>query len=119
MQLEKRKQQELKEREGLAKRTIAQTIWLLLSAILGYLFVRVLFDQGILTYPFFYSTLGLPQAWIKEWMIQGALVIVGVIIMQFFFLLGYAFASPQARRPTGKASARPQDPDPLEDMYRR
>lgn len=117
MQLEKQKQQELKEREGLAGRTIAQVIWLLLSAVIGYFIIQALFDQQILTYGFFYNTLGLPAV-ITEPMILAALILVTVIIMQFFFVLGFAFASPQGRRPTGKATARAQDPDPLEGMHR-
>lgn len=118
MQFEKRKQQELKEREGLARRTIAQVVWLLLSAVIAYLVVRYLFDQEILNYGVIYSSLGLP-GWIDEWMIQVALILIGVFIMQFFFVLGYAFASPQGRRPTGKATTRAQDPDPLDNRYRR
>lgn len=117
MQIEKRRQQELKEREGLAKRTVAQTVWLLLSGVIAYFVVIYLFEQELLTYAFFYSSLGLP-GWVEEWMIQVGLILVGVFILQFFFVLGYAFASPQGRRPTGKASIRAQDPDPLENKYR-
>ena len=118
MQIEKQRQQELKEREGLAKRTVAQTVWLLLSGVIVYFVVMYLFEQEILTYAFFYSSFGLPE-WVDDWMIEAVLVLVGVFILQFFFVLGYAFASPQGRRATGKASARAHDPDPLENVYRR
>ena len=119
MRLEKRKQQEMREREGLARRTVIQTVWLLLSGIITYFIVQALFDAQILTYSFFYSTLGLPSTFVDDWMIQAALILIGIIVMQFFFILGYVIASPEGRRPTGKASTRAQDPDPLEDMYQR
>lgn len=118
MQLEKKNEQELAKRKGLTGRTIAQTIWLLLSAVVVYFIVQLLFEEQFLSYGFFYSSLAVPP-WVPEWLILAALVLIGVTIMQFFFILGYVIASPEGRAPTGKPTAQAQDPDPWGDSYRR
>lgn len=117
MRLDKYHEQELAQRKGLATRTIVQAVWLLISAGLSYLLFQFLFSRDYLSYDFFYETLGLPRS-IDEWMILAACILIMVIFMQFFLILGYAFASPTGRQRPGTPSAYSSTPDPLQDEYR-
>lgn len=117
MRLEKKNEQELAKRKGLTTRTVLQAIWLLLSAVIVYFIVQALFDAGMLSYGFFYSALSVP-AWVPSEAILATLILVGIVIMQFFFIFGYMITSPEGRAATGKPTAYSRDPDPLEDRYR-
>lgn len=117
MRLEKKNEQELAKRKGLTTRTILQVVWLVLSGIIVYFIVQALFDAQILTYSFFYSSLSVP-GWVPQEAIIATLILVGIVIMQFFFIFGYLITSPEGRAPTGKPTVHSRDPDPLEDRYR-
>jgi hypothetical protein len=118
MLIEKRRDYELEQRRGLARRTFFQTIWLLISGVMAYFFVRYLLDNGVLTYDMIYTQLGLPRT-IPEWALLAVMIVLLVIIMQFFFMLGYFIVSPRGRTRVGKATLRSAAHDPLEDQYRR
>ena len=118
MLIEKRRDYELEKRRGLARRTFFQTIWLLISGVLAYFFVRYLLDEGVLTYDMIYIQLGLSRT-IPEWALLAVMIVALVVIMQFFFMLGYFIFSPRGRSRVGKATLRSAVHDPLEDQYRR
>ncbi|MDX1688938.1 MAG: hypothetical protein R3248_13235 [Candidatus Promineifilaceae bacterium] len=117
MRIEKKKEQELAQREGLTKRTIIQVIWLLISGVIGYFIVQSLFAGGYITMEYFYRELAVPPE-VPEFAIQGALVLLIVFVMQFFLIFGYVVASPQGRARSGKPTAYSSNPDPLENEYR-
>lgn len=118
MRLDRHKERELESRKGLATRTIVQVIWLGVSGVIAYFILRWAFDAEYLSYDYFYNTLLIPTD-ISEEIILGALVLVSVFVMQFFLILGYAFASPLGRERPGDPSAYSTNPDPLENDYRR
>lgn len=117
MRIEKKKEQELARRKGLTKRTIIQVLWLLISGVIAYFIVQALFGAEYITMDFFYGDLAIPQE-VPEFVIQGALVLLIVFVMQFFLIFGYVAASPQGRERSGKPSAYSRNPDPLENEYR-
>ena len=118
VRIQKQKEHELARRRGLAGRTIVQSVWLITSGIVGYLLLRMLFAEGYLSYAFFYGDLGIPTA-IPRAVILGALVLIVMVIMQFFLVFGFTMMSPQGRARTGKPTAHSRNPDPLEREYRR
>jgi TRAP-type C4-dicarboxylate transport system permease small subunit len=117
MRLEKKRDSELAERKGLAVRTIIQTIWLVLSGIIAYVALDWIFSSEQLTYDFFYTSLGIPRS-VPEAVIMGVLIILIVLVMQFFLVMGYAIASPQGRQRTGDPSPYSSTYDPMQDDYR-
>jgi ABC-type sugar transport system permease subunit len=116
MRLDKHKEYEVAKRQGFAKRTIIQTIWLLISGVISFFVLRWLFDTGYITYSFFYNTLGVPSS-IPQELLFGASILVLVAIMQFFLILGFAFASPVGRQRPGTPSAYTRTVDPFADDY--
>lgn len=114
MRLEKREKELEQERKGLANRTVVQVVWLAISFGIAYVLVNSLIEAGVFTYPELSATLSLPD-FVPEWAIQGALMLVLVIFMQFVLLLAYAFASPEGRRRTGDASLYSRRKDPFDD----
>lgn len=117
MRLERQKEQELAQRKGFASRTIVQSIWLLISGGIGYFILRWLFDAGTLDYNFFYTTLSIPRS-VPEAAIFAGLILIIVIVMQFFLILGYAFASPTGRQRPGTPTPYSSSYDPMQDDYR-
>lgn len=118
MRLDKKRDSERAQRQGLAKKTIIQVIWFAISALLAYFVFDWLFTTGELTYNFFYNVLSIPRA-VPEFAIMAALILIAVMIMQFFLVLGYVIASPQGRERTGRPSAYSSTFDPMEDDYRQ
>lgn len=117
MRLDKKRDSERAQRKGLATRTIIQFIWFAISAFLAYFVLNWLFTNGELTYDFFYNDLLIPRS-VPELAIMAALVLIAVMIMQFFLVLGYAIASPQGRERTGQPSPYSTNYDPMQDDYR-
>lgn len=118
MRLEKKKQSELAERKGLTTRTIVQVIWLGISGVIAYFVLDWLFETEQLTYDYFYNNLLIPRD-VPEVAILGALILFAVLVMQFFLILGYGFASPVGRERPGNPSPYSQTYDPMQDDYRR
>lgn len=117
MRIDRRHEEELASRRGFARRTVIQSIWLLLSAAATYLFVDYLLDNDYLAYEQFYRQFSLPQ-WLPEWAIMLALIVLGVVILQFFFFLAFALVSPEGRTQTGRATLRSRHKDSFDDDYR-
>jgi hypothetical protein len=118
MRLDRRREEELARRKGLTTRAIVQGIWLLISAVAAYFFVRYLMDNDYLSYAFLYNRVLVPR-WIPEWAVLLGLVLIGVIILQFFFLLAFALVSAQGRAKSGTPTAYSSNPDPFDSDYRR
>ncbi|MFQ5400808.1 MAG: hypothetical protein ACE5E7_14580 [Anaerolineae bacterium] len=103
MHLDKKREEELAERKGLAVKTIIQTIWLLITTGIAYFIIQLAETQGLLSYPRIRALLTLPPQ-VENWEIMAALILVFVIIMQFVLFVGFAIASPEGRRRTGTPS---------------
>ena len=116
MRLQRQRDAELAKRKGLAIRTVAAVIWFALCFIAAYFIVNWLFESETVTLGFFYYRLHLPTS-ISEGFIKAGLMIVIVVLIQFFVLLGYAFASPIGRIRPGDATLRSPEPDPNVDHY--
>ena len=117
MRLDQRRDAELARQKGLTTRTIIQFIWLALSAFLAYLALNYLFASEQLSYEFFYSTLLIPRA-VSQPVILAVLILIIVIVMQFFLVMGFAIASPKGRERTGNPSPYSDNYDPMQDDYR-
>ena len=116
MRLEKQEQEQLAERKGLTVRTIIQLIWLLISFGIAYILLNSLVAAGAFTYSQIYQALALPHA-VPQWVLQGTLMLLLVIAMQFVFFLAYAWVSPAGRRRPGEPSLYSRRKDPFDDAY--
>jgi len=116
MHLEKKEQQELSRRKGLTIRTIIQTIWLIISFALAYLLTNALESEGAFSYGQIYQMFSIPGT-VPRWAIQGALMLIIVIIMQFLFFLIFAWFSPEGRRKLGRPTLHSQYKDPFDKGY--
>ena len=116
MRLERQRDAELERRRGLALRTIIAVVWFGLCFIAAYYIVNWMFDSDTVSLGFFYHRLLIPTS-VSEGVIKAGLMIIIVVLIQFFVLLGYAFASPIGRIRPGDASLRSPDPDPNVDRY--
>jgi len=114
MRLEKRELEELEERKGLTGRTIIQLIWLIISSAAAYFLLGALVDGGVFNYDQIYKALSLPTS-LPVYVVQGALILLIIIIMQFILFIGFAFASPEGRRRTGDASMYSRHKDPFDE----
>ena len=116
MRLDAKRERELSRRSGFARRTILAVVWLAISFGLAYLVVTMLIDNELLTYNFVYNRLFVPREIPTTAILIGLMVVV-VIIMNFFVLVGYALVSPVGRRRPGTPSMYSQDPDPDDQKY--
>jgi hypothetical protein len=116
MRIDKRREVEQARRKGSTGRTFVQTIWLLISFVAAYFVSQWLFDQGIVSYGFFYTKLFIPRV-VPPWAILGGFILVIVIVMQFFVLMGYFLGNPRGREKSGRASAYTHNPDPFDNPY--
>lgn len=118
MRIEKVRQEQLRRRRGLARRTFLQAIWLLFCLAIAYFVAQWLLAEQYLTYEFFYRQLFVPRS-VPEEVILGAIILTIVILFQFFILIGYLFGSSEGRARTGVASAESKNPDPLDSYQKR
>ena len=100
MKIQKKKERELAERQGSARKTIIQGTWLLLSIIVAFILFRYLDQSGTLTMRYLRTQLSLPAA-VPEAVIMAIAILIFVIVSQFVITMGYFFASPQGRRKAG------------------
>lgn len=120
MRLDKKREAELMKRQGSARKTVIQIIWLAISAVIAFfLCTLVIFspENGLLTYGQVYRALALPRATVPEWAILGAFMLLIVLIMQFVLFIGFAFTSFEGRRRPGTASLHSRNKDPLDDRF--
>jgi len=101
MKIEKKRERELAERQGSARKTIIQGAWLLLSITAAFFLFRYLDQSGILTMRYLRTQLSLPAA-VPEAVIMGIAILAFVIVSQFVLTLGFFFGSPQGRRKPGR-----------------
>jgi hypothetical protein len=116
MRLDMQREAEQMKRKGFARRTILAVIWLAICTVVAYFLVEWLLEIELISINFFYRRLQVPST-VDEIFIRIGLIILIVLIMQFFVLVGYAFFSPVGRRRPGDASPRSPDPDPFDDRY--
>lgn len=116
MRLEKRQQEELNKRKGLATRTVLMTIWLAICFAIAYFIAGYLFEGGYLSENLFYNDLRIPRSVSAN----GLKIIVSiaiVIVMQIVFSFGFVLASPEGRRRTGDATLHSRNKDPFDDGH--
>lgn len=116
MHLERKREAELARRRGLAIKTIIALLWFGLCFAAAYYLVNWLFDSEVLSISFFYNRLAIPRS-VDEAIIRAGLMVLIVFLVQFFVLIGYAFASPIGRLHPGTPSLRSSEPDPNADQY--
>ena len=114
MRLEKKKQEELKRREGLTGRTIAMIIWLIISFGLAYFLVEFMFNEQYLTESLYYEQLFIPES-VPTLGLKILTMFLIVVAMQIIFYLGFFFASPEGRRRTGDPTLYSRNKDPFDD----
>jgi hypothetical protein len=118
MRLEKKDQVEIAERKGLTIRTIIQIIWLLISFGIAYFVLEVLEENGYISYPQLRRALSLPPElpnWAtQDWVLQGAIMLIFVVIMQFVLFLAFVWFSPEGRRRPGDATVQSRHKDPFD-----
>lgn len=117
MRIDRHRDEELARRKGFARRTVIQSVWLLFSAVATYLFIRYLMSNDYLSYDLLYRQLSLPRS-LPEWAILLAMIVIGVVILQFFFFLAFALVSPDGRTQTGRATPYSRHQDSFDDNYR-
>ncbi len=113
MRLDKIREREMAQRRGSAGRTFIQLIWLGISFVIAYFVSEWLFTSGIFTPQMAYAG-GVPR-FFPEWVIQGVIMLLMVIVMQFFLLLGFMIANPIGRRRSGRPTLTSWNPDPNDD----
>ena len=113
MRLDKVRDQEQAQRQGNTGRTLIQLIWSGISFVIAYFVSEWLFARGIFTPQMAYAG-GVPRI-LPEWVIQAGIMLLMVIVMQFFMLLGFMIASPLGRLRSGRATLRSWNPDPNDD----
>ena len=116
MRLERKHDAELEQRRGLAIKTIIALIWFGLCFTAAYFLVNWQFDSDILTTGAIYNRLRIPTT-VGEDFIRIGLMVLIVFLMNFFVLVGFAFASPLGRVRPGKPSLRSREVDPNADRY--
>lgn len=116
MRLEKMREEEVARRKGTTIKTILGAIWLGICFGAAYFFVGWLFEQGYVSPNFFWNQLFIPRAVNEDW-IQILAAFIVVVVMNFFLLLGYAFASSTGRTRPGTPSLESRNPDPLDKKY--
>ena len=118
MRLERKRDAELARRRGLTIKTIIAVIWFGLCFIGAYYLVNWLADSGIVTINALYNRLHIPRT-VSEEVVRAGLMILIVVLINFFVLLGFAFASPIGRLRPGKPTVSSRDSDPNADSYDR
>lgn len=113
MRLDKVREQEVAKRQGNTGRTILQLIWFAITFIMAYFIVEWLLAERYISFSRLYGG-GIPRV-IPEWLLQGGLMLIVVIVIQFFFLMGYLIASPLGRKRSGRPTLRSWNPDPNDD----
>lgn len=113
MRLDKIREREMAQRRGRTGRTIIQLIWLGISFVIAYFASEWLFSSGIFTPQMAYAG-GIPR-FLPEWVIQGVIMGLIVIVMQFFLLLGFMIANPVGRRRSGRPNLNSWNRDPNDD----
>lgn len=110
MRIDMKRDAEIAKRKGLAGRTIFAVSALVLGFAISYVITTYLFNNEILTDRFFYNQLFIPRT-VSETVLRLGVAFVMVFVLQFFAIIAYAVASPEARVRPGTPTAIAQDPD--------
>ena len=114
MLIQKKREREFAQYKGLTIRTIIQSIWLVLSILVAYFAIQYLLNEDIVSYGLIRGVLAVPR-WVPDWGLLVGMILVFVIIMQFFFILGFVIINPLGRVRPGRPSMRKSVADPLEE----
>lgn len=110
MRIDMKRNAETAKRKGLANRTIFAVTALIVGFTFSYVVATYLFNKEILTDSFFYNQLFIPTT-VSEGILRLAVAFVMMFVLQFFAIIAYAIASPEARVRPGTPTAIAQDPD--------
>ncbi|KAA3657027.1 MAG: hypothetical protein DWQ04_29350 [Chloroflexi bacterium] len=118
MRIQKKQDEEIARRKGMTTKTIIQVIWLGISGVVAYFLINFMIESEEVgfNYNTLYNQLFIPRT-IPKWVLLGVMILIFVLVMQMFLALGFAFASPEGRRKTGKPSLYSQNKDPFDDGY--
>lgn len=116
MRLDAKRQREAARRQGLALRTVLAVIWLGLCFVAAYYLTTFLFENELLTFRFFRVQLRIPFE-ISDTAIMIGLMVVIVVIINFFVLVIYGLFSSTGRRRPGTPSMYSAEPDPDDRTY--
>lgn len=117
MRLEHKREVAQAKRKGLAGRTILGVIWLALCFAVAYFVSEWLVENDIISYNRIYTRLFIPRT-VDQIFLQIGVMVIIVIIMQFFIIIGYGLFSAVGKRRPGEPSLYSTDPDPEEDIFR-
>jgi hypothetical protein len=99
-------------------RTLAAVLWLGLCSAIAYYIMSWLFESGAVSIGFFYSRLYVPRS-VDPNIVRVVFTMFLVLLMQFFVLIGYAWASPVGRMRPGSPSLRRSRQDPEDQIFYR
>ncbi|MCA9995790.1 MAG: hypothetical protein KDE56_08595 [Anaerolineales bacterium] len=116
MHLEQLRDAEEAKRKGQARRTLLQTIWLLITGSGAYVLTSLLLAQNENLYATLYRQFSIPT-WVPTAVVFWAIVIIIVLLMQLIFLLVFITASSEGRRRPGTPSLYSRNKDPLDDRF--
>jgi len=110
MRIDMKRDAEVAKRKGLAGRTTAAVISLVVGFGIAYAVSLWLFKSEHITSNFFYTQLSVPIT-VSEGILQIFVAIMIVFLLQFIAIIAFALASPSARERPGTPSAVARDPD--------
>lgn len=127
MRLERKHEEELARRKGMSRKTVIQTIWLAISIGVAYFIARLLFNNDIMSPNVFRDVVvdvgqlvfrqSIGRGDVPVWVGWGIFIFLIVVVMQFFFFMGFALVSSEGRRRTGNPSMHSRVKDPFDDRY--
>jgi len=118
MRIQKKQEAAIARRKGMTGKTIVQIIWLAISTGVAYFLINFLMESEEFgfNYNTLYNQLFIPRE-IPKWVLLVVMIIIFVLVMQLFLALGFALASPEGRRKTGKPTLYSRNKDPFDDGY--
>lgn len=117
MRLEKRHEAELAERKGSTGKTILQFLFLLIAFVISYFIANYMFNNGIVSYGRLRATFSFVPFYLPSWVLLGGVMLIIVVIIQFFITIGFTLGSPEGRRKTGKPSLHSRVKDPNDSPW--
>ena len=113
MKLERKREEELAQRQGNTGRTVIMVIWLGIAGFASYYIANIIFTGGTLTYDqardaMVFPIIGLTAPRVNaipDLLIQGSCILLILIFMQTILFVGFALGNPAARRKSGQANA--------------
>lgn len=117
MRIEKQQEADLAARKGSTGKTIIQSLFLLISFVLAYFIASYMFDNGILNYGSLKTAFSFVPFNLPSWVFLGGVMLIIVVIIQFFVSIGFTLGSPEGRRKTGKPSLHSRVKDPNDSQW--